>query len=140
MTFFAVYDEKGAITQGTKVYDPEGYANRLRGLNYRFVERKTETILSHEHWHVTRKRLKERPTMTVAIDKAVVRAGGSDAAVLTGAPKGVAFSITVRGVSVWNGVLPDGELELTVPAPGLYDLTLTKWPFKDFRVTIEAVA
>ena len=54
----------------------------------------------------------KRPTMRVSLDKTTIKAGGNDAAVLTGAPKDVAFSVSVGDSLVWSGTLPDGELDV----------------------------
>src|SRR5690606_4021949 len=133
-------DETGRITQANKVYDPVGYDKRLDDAGVRYVKVDHPGVLSPDEWMVSGNAPAERPTMAIMIDKTTIKAGDNDAAVITGAPKDVEFSVSVGGSSVLDGNLPDGELELSVLTPGLYQVTLTKWPYRDFSVTIEAVA
>ncbi|MCB1393242.1 hypothetical protein [Nitrobacter sp.] len=137
---FLVPDETGRITQANKVYDPKGYDRRLDEAGVNYVKVNHPGVLSPDEWMVIDGAPTERPVMAIAINKVAIKAGDNDAAVLTGAPKDVAFSVSVQGSEVWSGTLPDGELELSVPTPGLYQITLTKWPYRDFAMTIEAVA
>lgn len=137
---FLIPDETGRIMQANKVYDPDGYDNRLDDAGVSYVKVDLPGVLSPDEWMVSNGAPTERPIMAIAINKVAIKAGDNDAAVLTGAPKDVAFSVSVQGSEVWSGTLPDGELELSVPTPGIYQVVLTKWPYRDFGVTIEAVA
>lgn len=141
---FLVPDETGRIMQANKVYDPDGYDRRLDDAGVSYVKVDHPGILAPDQWMCSTRKdpivpVHKRPPMRVSVDKVVVKAGDNDAAVLTGAPKDVAFSVSVQGSEVWSGTLPDGELELSVPTPGIYQIVLTKWPYQDFGVTIEAV-
>lgn len=137
---FLLSNEEGRIVQANKVYDPEGYDRRLDESGVKYVKVDLPGVLSPDEWMVSDGAPTERPMMEIAINKVAIKAGDSDAAVLTGAPKDVAFSVSVQGSEVWSGTLPDGELELSVPTPGIYSVALKKWPYRDFTVTIEAVA
>lgn len=137
---FLIPNEDGRITQANKVYDPEGYDRRLDEAGVSYVKVDHPGILSPDEWMISDGAPTERPTMDISLNKTAIKAGDNDAAVLVGAPKDVAFSVTVQGSQVWSGTLPDGELELSVPTPGVYQVTLTKWPYRDFGVTIEAVS
>jgi hypothetical protein len=137
---FLIPDGEGRITQANKVYDPEGYDRRLDDAGVKYVKVDHPGVLSPDEWMVSDGAPTERPSMAVAINKTLIKAGDNDAAILTGAPKDVAFSVSVGGSSVWSGTLPDGELELSVPTPGVYVVMLKKWPYRDFNVSIEALA
>lgn len=137
---FLIPNEDGRIVQANKVYDPTGYDRRLDEAGVNYVKVDHPGVLSPDEWMVSDGSPTERPNMAVSVDKVRIHAGDNDAAVLVGAPKDVAFSVSVQGSEVWSGTLPDGELELSVPTPGIYQIVLTKWPFRDFGVTIEAVA
>lgn len=137
---FLIPDGDGRITQANKVYDPEGYDKRLDDAGVKYVKVDHPGVLSPDEWMVSGGEPTERPRMTVSVVKVCIRAGDNDAAVITGAPKDVAFAVSVGGSPVWDGTLPDGELELSVPTPGLYQVSFKKWPYRDFNVTIEAVA
>jgi len=78
--------------------------------------------------------------MRAVVDKTTIKAGGSDAAVLTGAPKNVRCMVYGVGDMLHDIVLPDGELELSIPVPITYRVVLEKWPYQMFTIDIEAVA
>jgi hypothetical protein len=137
---FLIPNQDGRIVQANKVYDPEGYDRRLDEAGVKYVKVNHPGVLSPDEWMVSDGAPAERPPMRVTVDKVRIRAGDNDAAVLVGAPNDVAFSVVVQGNEVWSGTLPDGELELSVPTPGIYQVSLKKWPFRDFGITIEAVA
>lgn len=138
---FLIPDGEGRITQANKVYDPQGYDKRLDDAGVKYVKVDHPGVLSSDEWMVSDGVVPtKRPTMRVSVSKTTIKAGDNDTAILTGAPKDVAFSVSVSGSSVWSGTLPDGELELSVPTPGLYHVSFNKWPYRDFSVTIEAVA
>lgn len=84
-------------------------------------------------------KVQRRPYMTIHLDKNVIKAGGNDTAVLTGAPKGVGFVVEALGEVIFDGDLPDGEIEIGIPTPVTYTITLRKWPWRDVRVNIQAV-
>lgn len=137
---FLIPNEEGRIVQANKVYDPEGYDNRLDDAGLKYVKIDHPGVLSPDEWMVSDGAPTERPLMEIAVSKVCIRAGDNDAAIITGAPKDVAFSVSVGSSPVWSGTLPDGELELSVPTPGVYRVSFNKWPYRDFEVTIEAVA
>lgn len=137
---FLIPDGEGRIMQANKVYDPEGYDKRLDDGGVKYVKVDHHGVLSPDEWMIADGAPTERPPMTVVISSLCIKAGDNDAAVITGAPKDVTFAVSVGDSSVWSGTLPDGELELSVPTPGLYLVSFKKWPYRDFNVTIEAVA
>lgn len=132
----------GTLHMVNKVYDHEGYDKQLRDFGYKTFAKipNASALLSPDHWHMIKDEVLERPTMNLAINKVVVKAGDNDAIVITGAPKEAAVAISVSGTSVWNATLPDGELEFSAPVPGKYRISLKCWPYKDMYVEVEAVA
>lgn len=143
--FYGTYEGEdsatpGRFTQGNKHYDPDDkYEDQLHALGQKFIKRDIPGLLSPDEWYALDGEATERSVMAVKIDKTIIKAGGKDAAVLTGAPKDVSFNVFVGSDVVWSGTLPDGELELSVPAPGLYRIVLEKWPYQQFKVDVEAV-
>lgn len=138
---FVVHDDDGRINQCSKVYDPTGYGDRLTEAGHKWVSKPdAPALLPPEQWYVPSGVLTQRPIMPVIVSKTAVKAGGSDSAVLTGAPVNSAFGVSVGGVLVWSGTLPDGELELSVPTPGVYRVQFDLWPYQSFAVDIEAIA
>ena len=143
---FLISNDEGRIVQANKVFtDVEKYEAQLRDNNIAVTKVKHHSLLAPDRWMVNKNedllmRVKKRPTMTVAIDKTTIKAGGSDKAVLTGAPKDVRCCIVGGGETLFDVSLPDGELELGIPVPIVYVVRLIKWPYVDFTATIEAVA
>lgn len=147
---YLVHDEQGKITQATQVFDPTPeYEARLADLAPRHIKVKSNGLLSHELWMASTRKgsivpLHKRPPMRVAVSNRLIKAGGNDPAIITGAPKNVKYRVSVQGNLVWPmlgdpDVLPDGELELSVPTPGFYRVELELWPYQSFAVNIEAV-
>jgi hypothetical protein len=143
--FYGIYDDEnsatpGRFTQGNKHYDPnDKYEDQIHALGQKFIKRDIPGLLSPDQWYALSGEATERPSMAVTVDKTTIKAGGTDTAVLTGAPKDVSFNVFVGSDVVWSGALPDGELELSVPAPGLYRIVLEKWPYQQFKCDVEAV-
>lgn len=139
---FALYNEDGSIHQANKVYDPTGYGDLLNERGYKFVAAQVEGPLSPDHWMVDikAKELCERPVMNVSVSKTWVKCGDKDSALFTNCPKQASFCITTSDTPIHSGVLDATELEVYIPVPCIYRVTLNCWPFKPFAVDIEAVA
>lgn len=144
---FYVHDELGRIIQASKVFDtPKGYTKQLRSGGHRFVQGVGSQLVHPEEWHVVRKVLAERPTMDVSVSKLFIKAGGTDTVVLRGAPKDVRYRVehNLPGIGVvtpYEGTLPDGELEIGMDMPCIFTVKLGDlFPYRDFSVTIEAMA
>lgn len=140
---FILPDDEGRIRQANKVNtDVHAYEERLKETNERYFKFKHHSLISDERWMIVNDSehpLRRRPRMAVHVDKHVIKAGGVDCAVITGAPKETEFTIISVGEHIQSGVLPDGELELGIPCPITYDVTLRKWPWQDFKFQIQAV-
>lgn len=137
---FIVPDEKGQIIQANKVFEPEGYGDLLDSHGVKYVTSNGPALLPPELWYVPDGVLTERPVMDISVSKTTVKAGGTDSSVILGIPKQAEFDVIVTGQSVWNGTIPDGEFEISVPTPGIYEVVFNLWPYQTFRTQIEAVA
>ena len=146
MTVFCIYDASGRIIQTNKVYDPpKNYEASIRDLGHKFVKMDRSTLVSMDHFYVGRRKVRERPVMPIDVSKKVIKAGGRDTVVLTGAPKKAeySFDVNIPGIGVQNvqsGKLPDGELEIGMDMPCLFTVRISYWPYQDFAQEIEAVA
>lgn len=80
--------------------------------------------------------------MPVAVNKVTVKAGDNDAVLFTGIPKDAKFSAVATGGYAYQTdvVIPDGELEYSIPVPCAVRVRFELWPFQTFTVDIEAVA
>lgn len=148
---FALHDDDGKIHQANKVYDDHRkYVGLLRDLGHRFVAVNAPGLLPPEHWHVDIKpryrgqrltELKERPVMQIEVTKTRIKAGSKDdSAVLKNIPAGARFEVLTSNTSIHSGLLDGTELELFIPVPCIYRVTLDLWPYKQFQVDIEAYA
>jgi hypothetical protein len=146
VTVYCIYDASGRIIQTNKVYDPPAdYESSIGDLGHKFVKQDRSTLVSMDHFYVGRRKLRERPIMPITVSKNVIKAGGVDSVVMTGAPKNADYSFDVKipGVGVQNvqsGKLPDGELEIGMDMPCLFTVRISQWPMQDFVQEIEAVA
>ena len=138
-------DEEGRITQASKVYSHiEQTEERYRDLDIKFLKLKHPRLLSADRWMI--KGVKEdslqvhrRQYMDITLDKFIIKAGGSDTAVITGAPKGAEFTVESLGEVIHQGDLPNGEIEIGIPVPVSYKVTIRKWPWRDSQFIIQAV-
>lgn len=144
---FVISDDDGRILQANKVFtDVDRYDQQLKDRGYDYIRVSRDGLPSPDKWMVNKSvtapllPIKERPIMPVSISKRAIKAGGSDTAVITGAPKNTAFSVSAAGSIIQSGVLPDGELEIGIPCPITYEVLFMKWPYQEYKFTIEAVA
>jgi hypothetical protein len=143
--FYAIYDAEGRIIQGNKVFwngeeELTKHELNLNDMEQKFVKKDALHVLSPDHYFVKRKRLKERPNLFVTVSANTIKAGGTESAVLRGIPKGARYFITTGGIEVAQGVMEDTEIEIFIPVPCIYRVTLDMWPYQTFRTDIEAVA
>lgn len=137
--FYAIHNEDGRITQANKVFDPSGYDHLLNDLGLSYAKRDCGHILPPDLWFVVNSQLRERPIMPVTVSATAIRAGGNDAVVLRGCPRGCRYQVSTGGVTPWAGTLDGEELEIAMDVPCLFRITLDLWPFRTFAVDIEAV-
>ncbi len=146
MSFFAIHDGIGRITQGSKIFAPDArYEQQLRDLGHSFVIDEKATLRSPEAWYVDRpdsadRTLAKRRDLSVIAMRNRIKAGGSDKAVLIGIPRNACVTITTGGLVVYEGKPGATELEIAIPVPCIYRIAVDLWPFKTHVTEIEAVA
>lgn len=144
--FFAIHDTDnnsdtpGRITQGNKVFEPEGYHKRLEELGHSYVAINSPGLLPPDYWYVLLGNIHERPTMRIKVDKKLIKAGNGEMALIKGIPKRAKYFISTGGVCPFEGIMPDTEMEVIIPLPCVYKIIFMLWPFKDYTLEIEAVA
>lgn len=140
MTLFNIYDEDGRITQTNKVYDPTGYANRLREVGHNFVESDHAGPIDLNIWSVTNGALTERPTMDVSANKTEIKAGGTDVAAFSGLPVNSRVTLRTGNMQIGSQIVPGTAFELPISVPCVYDVLIEKWPFRPFSCSIRATS
>ena len=139
MTLFAVHDETGALTQANKVYAPEGYGKLLDDAGLSYVAVETSTLPSFKDCYVRNKELTERPDMPIQINKTIVKAGSNDSALITAIPTEASVQVMAAGSVLHSFAKLDADqLEISIPVPCAYTVTINLWPYKTWQTTIEA--
>lgn len=137
---YAVYDDEGRITQAGQDYSGTNAAETImRDLGQRWIKEPRE-LVSSDYWYVRDECLTERPLMPAIINKRTIKAGGNDSAVIVGIPKGASCTISTGGNTLHDLTMDENELEVLIPVPCIYTVTLRRWPFQDKQFQIEAVA
>ena len=111
---------------------PESFIDQQAGAGEAVVEIIQDEVSDRTHY-VENGIVIARPVMTLTLDKINFRADTIDAARITGIPTGTA----ARVAEIFTTV-NDGIFEFTTNAPGLYRLTLERWPMQDVVVMIHA--
>lgn len=141
---YVTFDVSGAITGGHRVYGEERCGDFLRERGIRHVAMEFGAAMPRRATHIVDGgTLYRRPVMQAVVDKTCIRCDGRDAAVVRGLPRGCKVSVARNGIihPGWDDVaLDDGELEIAATQPGRYRATVTKWPYQDLVVEIEATA
>lgn len=146
---YAVYDESGRITQGNQLYhdDFAKVEAIMRDHGQRFFKEK-RALVSPDEWFVslkahhsgmTRPKLRNRSVMPITQSAKTVRAGSGDSVVFRNIPKGARCSISSGGHGLYDIVMGDDELEISIPVPCIYRVTFTLWPRRDSVFEVEAV-
>jgi len=76
-----------------------------------------------------------KPEITSSFDKVVIQADDVDTATINDLPDDC--QVTIEGDTY---TVTDNTFELTVPLPGIYTITIEKFPFIPKEVQIEAIA
>ncbi|MGD9171155.1 MAG: hypothetical protein PVI97_13990 [Candidatus Thiodiazotropha sp.] len=125
---FYVYDSDGAITRCGSA--PDG----MVGLQADEGETAAIGKANDSTQYVLDGIVTDKPEMPVTIDKADVSADGEDIVTISGVPTGALCRVgSLAEVSV-----DDGSVVLNFDEPGDYVVTLSLFPYLDYRVTISA--
>lgn len=141
---YSLHDESGRITQSNKVFDDVdgNYGRILANRELKFINHSGETYANLNTDFVMNGEKRSRPRPAIAIDKTLVKAGGNDVATITNIPEGsnIGISVLVGGAArpIQNFPFDGPDIEFPAPVPGLYIVTITKWPYRDWERTIEA--
>ena len=82
-----------------------------------------------------------RPDMPVKVDRTAIAADGRDACVVTGLPEPCAMTV--------DGAMTEipadesgrrGRVAFSTDRPGVYEVVITAWPYRDARFTVTAAA
>lgn len=96
--------------------------------------------VSPEHWYVLDGAPAIRPMMEAVTSTDHVLANDEDVATITGVPAGATFRVEGGPLQPVTGTVDDGSLELTFGHPGLYTVTIERFPYQTVRFAITAQA
>lgn len=141
MTLFATHDESGRITAATKHFDAEGYDKLLHDAGHKFlVIEKSPLIGSSEYYvDVPVKELRERPVLQCLVNKRQIKAGSDDSALIVGVPEAAKVRIIAVGqvLHEYDPIDAD-QIEISIPVPCTYTVTIDLWPYKPWKTDITA--
>lgn len=147
MTVFLVHDGDGKILQANKLFDAptKQYVDQMEANEHSYIALNRETLVQPDAFYVHNKRLRRMQVMAARVSKKIIKAGGTDTVVITGAPAECEYRVDVNipgvgTVTTHAGILSDGEIEMGMDVPCLFTIHLTKFPLKPFAVQIEASA
>ena len=124
------YDETGRYVGDVTFYDPAIYEQQRAAGRSFFDEAPGDPA---EHFARDGK-LHRRPKQRTRITRRRLRAGdGRSTATLKRIPKGATILLDGEPLE-W----PGGDLRLSADVADTYELTVRRWPFVDWNVTLEA--
>lgn len=144
---YVVFDADGRLTQINHVYDRKGYPDVLHDNKVNFLEVESVRDIDHELHYALKKNgkagLYKRPEIVASVSKYKVKANNSDVCLIGNLPKKSKVSIIRNGVYMPGHVDldmgNDTEIEFTAAQPGSYTVTVNRWPYRKWSVTVEAV-
>lgn len=137
---FISHDDDGRIEQVNKVFDYEGYADKLRDAGHTFVQNETMRVISPNDFFVSGGEVLQKRPMPITLDRDTIKAGSSESAVFRGIPRESRVQIWAVGELLHD--LPQfgsDELEIKIPVPCSYVVKVILFPFLDYSRAIEAV-
>lgn len=144
---YAVYERgehDGRIVQATKTYGQPDYGKMLADHAMPYVAQDMPTLISDADWFVkaSSEELCERPLLSIEVRRNIIKAGGSDSCVARGIPRQASVTVAMRdGTVIYPATRYDSEeLEISIPVPCVYRVTIEHWPYRTFAYEIEAVA
>ncbi len=142
---FLIFDKDGdcpgRVTQSNKVFEHQNYHTTLVDHGYRdFVKLDYAGALDPGKYYIKRREPVERPVMPVRVSKTTVMAGGDDAAVFRGVPKGALVEIALSDGTVIGAHRVSSDFDVPMPVPCIYKVKITSWPYRDFEATLQGVA
>lgn len=78
----------------------------------------------------------DKPAMNTSLDTATIPADGTTLATITGIPAGA--TVTIIGLSFWQGVVNDGSVSITADAVGAYNVAIDLFPYLKQEYSIDA--
>ena len=138
---YSVYEEDGRIKQSNQVFGNEKYGDVLHERNMRFLQHGGEGHANlQKHW-VDKNNLCERKPMLIILSKPRVKAGGIDAARITGIPRGAKITVSANNLTIFQQVQQGtSPFDISSVAPVIYTVRVHKWPYQDWVNQVEISA
>lgn len=144
----ALYNEDGSIYHSSKLFAGEAqiaqWQNELTERGEKFVTLEAPGLLpADKHYvHVNSLSIRERPIMkNIRVDKTRVKCDDKDVSIASGIKSGTRILVTMLDGTVILDQMAEGStLDITLPLPCTMLVTLSKWPYQDFRYEVEGVS
>lgn len=136
MSGFSIHDEDGRITSSHKVYEPEGYDRKLHEHGLRFARHETRTHANLDHNFIWNGELSDRPLSPVRCGFIHLKVG--QGTYIHGIPLGAHVTVSAQGVGMpmHDGPLNGRTIDFDSPVPGVFTVTVRKWPMREWSQTI----
>ena len=94
----------------------------------------TNLLINSKEYYILNDKITPRPKLDISIDKTQVNADGVDTVKITNIPTGA--TIMISGATY---TIDDGIAELTFQNPGIYQIRISRFPYKDVTLEVEAI-
>lgn len=134
--------DTGEITMSNQVFeDPNGdYGKILSEREMSFVNNAGSSYARLDRHFVWNGNLSDRPRLPLKVNKGSMSIKDKSPIVVTNIPKDANVRIRLAGIDrpLADQVIGDASLALETTVPGEYEVTISKWPYRDavrtFRV------
>lgn len=136
MSAFSFHDEQGLITSSHKLYEADGYDKVLASHDIRFCRHETRTHANPDRHFVWNGNLSDRPMSPVRCGHIHLKVG--QGTYIHGIPLGAHVTVQPHGVGMpmHDGPLNGRTIDFDSPVPGIFYVTVRKFPMRDWTQTI----
>lgn len=139
---YSAHDEDGRIYMSNKIYDTTSgdYGKVLADRDIKYVAHSGNGPANLDQHFVWKGRIADMPKMRVNLNKQRFKAGEQDAIKLRGIPEGAVVEVHAMGYAeaLWVHTENTGSAEISVPSPGAYIITITKFPYRQWQMPVSA--
>lgn len=133
--YTAFNKDTGEISMSNIVYDdPDGrYGKVLAEQEYTFIQHAGQSHANLGNNFIWNGRLSDRPKLKMTVNKQSMSIKEGNPIVVKDIPKDATLMIQVDGIEepLFNQVLEDTSFALEVDVPGIYRVTISRWPYRN---------
>ncbi len=134
---YSVHDSDGRISMSNKVFDDENgaYGRILADREMAFVNHVGKSYARVHQQFVDRGSIRDMEAMPIRISRTRIGLGDRNGATLTRIPIGARMDIYADGLAApfFSEIIDGPRAEISAPVPGRYTISITKFPFLEWR-------